>query len=33
VIGEMPSAVSPQWQEKATGFFSTSGEFIKISTA
>ncbi|KAJ6928139.1 hypothetical protein NC651_011983 [Populus alba x Populus x berolinensis] len=25
----MPSAVSPQWQEKATGFFSTSGVKLK----
>ncbi|XP_062000640.1 uncharacterized Rho GTPase-activating protein At5g61530 isoform X2 [Rosa rugosa] len=25
----MPSAVSPRWQEKATGFFSTSGVKIK----
>ncbi|KAF9690355.1 hypothetical protein SADUNF_Sadunf01G0187000 [Salix dunnii] len=29
VVGEMPSAVSPQWQEKATGFFSSSGVKLK----
>ncbi|PWA50428.1 Rho GTPase-activating protein domain-containing protein [Artemisia annua] len=24
----MPSVVSPQWQEKATGFFSSSGSLV-----
>lgn len=24
-VGSMPSAISPEWQEKASGFFSSSG--------
>ncbi|KAG5558312.1 hypothetical protein RHGRI_008293 [Rhododendron griersonianum] len=28
-VGSMPSAISPEWQEKASGFFSSSGVKLK----